>query len=176
LLILGASLPIVAGLGLFGIQCFLWLKDGYWTEFPLFVFVPMPPFDYEKALGLAKIVVAFYLFPASVVFTGVGVLLCAAAVVYLKETTEKLSAARQRKNDPKPSARRRATRALQGAAGSGRDPWPTPPQHMLDLALLQRPGMLAERPHGADAADHPIWRERLQRRSEAIGAMRALRR
>jgi hypothetical protein len=47
---------------------------------------------------------------------------------------------------------------------------------MLDMALLQRPGMLAERPDGAGAVDHPVRRERLKRRSAAIGALFALRR
>jgi hypothetical protein len=94
LLVWATFIPIVGDIGLLGIQCFLWLKDGYWTEFPLFVFVPLPPFDYDKALGLARIVVAIYMFPASVVFTGVGIFLCAGAMINLKETTQKLTAAR----------------------------------------------------------------------------------
>jgi hypothetical protein len=49
----------------------------------------------------------------------------------------------------------RRNRAI-GRRGSGGDLVPAPPQPLLDMAPLERPGLLAKRLDGAGAAHHPV--------------------
>jgi hypothetical protein len=74
LAVIAASLCVALfGLGVFGYQCVLWLRDGYWTAIPVSDFIAAVPMKADGAKGVQKILDWIWALPASFAAIIVGV-------------------------------------------------------------------------------------------------------